>query len=333
MRRASIVLMLALIGCSEAYANADPHEAVVTTADVHAFIQAFRSLDADDPGCAPLERYLSSGTPGLEAFRKFIGDAEDLCAAIRSDPDSYASIAAAPEIFDTAAEGIEDLYMRFRDFYPPAVFPDVYFLVGRGMSSGMAMDRGIILSAERNTSSTDGMTCLVAHELVHAQQKYPKLTMRWPGSPSFLSGTVLAYSVKEGAADMIADVFAGCPPSPGRVEYAKRQGPALWREFREEMLGHDFTPWLYNGKRGDRPSDMGYYMGYLITRAYYDKAADKQVAIGEILTIRDFEAFLEASGFDGCLPSVIRCAGISAPGVRSAPRPDLGGRDPEPTDP
>jgi hypothetical protein len=38
-------------------------------------------------------------------------------------------------------------------------------------------------------------------------------------------------------------------------------------------------------------------MGYRITQAYYDRAPDKRQAITDILSIRDFDAFLAASGY------------------------------------
>jgi hypothetical protein len=38
-------------------------------------------------------------------------------------------------------------------------------------------------------------------------------------------------------------------------------------------------------------------MGYRITQAYYNRATDKTKAIGEILAVRDYDAFLAASGY------------------------------------
>ena len=62
------------------------------------------------------------------------------------------------------------------------------------------------------------------------------------------------------------------------------------------MSGKDFQGWLYSSQAG-RPNDLGYWMGYKIVKAYYDKAADKKKAIDEILHIRDFNQFLAASGY------------------------------------
>lgn len=43
--------------------------------------------------------------------------------------------------------------------------------------------------------------------------------------------------------------------------------------------------------------DLGYWMGYKITEAYFDKAKDKKEAVSEILNITDFSAFLRESGY------------------------------------
>jgi len=58
------------------------------------------------------------------------------------------------------------------------------------------------------------------------------------------------------------------------------------------------TRWLYNGSSSDgRPSDLGYFIGFRIVQAYYQKASDKQQAVSDILNIKDFERFLEQSGY------------------------------------
>lgn len=60
----------------------------------------------------------------------------------------------------------------------------------------------------------------------------------------------------------------------------------------------DTSNWLYQGNRATgRPADLGYWMGYKIAKAYYDKATDKRTAVKEILRFTDSKAFLEASGY------------------------------------
>lgn len=63
------------------------------------------------------------------------------------------------------------------------------------------------------------------------------------------------------------------------------------------MYKPDFSNWIYNANTSkDRPADLGYYVGYLITRAYYENAKDKRRAVYDILNIQDARAFYEASG-------------------------------------
>ena len=46
-----------------------------------------------------------------------------------------------------------------------------------------------------------------------------------------------------------------------------------------------------------RPADLGYYVGYKITQAYYTRQSDKRRALKDILQIGDFAKFLQASGY------------------------------------
>lgn len=59
------------------------------------------------------------------------------------------------------------------------------------------------------------------------------------------------------------------------------------------------SAWLYQGDRAPpgKPADLGYWMGYKISKAYYEKATDKRAAVKDILRYKDAKAFLEASGY------------------------------------
>lgn len=84
----------------------------------------------------------------------------------------------------------------------------------------------------------------------------------------------------EGNADFLGELISGKVVSQEPYRYAKGRELALWKDFLEDMnLGenNNFANWLHAGKRkDDRPADMGYHMEYTITKAYYEKAADKK---------------------------------------------------------
>ena len=144
-----------------------------------------------------------------------------------------------------------------------------------------------------------GLPWTIAREMVHTQQDYPWLGSM-TGGPKFLRGTLLRQSIMEGSADFIAELLTG---QPKRNTYAESHEAELWGEFRRDAKSKDYSLWLYNGWNakalGDRPADLGYWMGYRITKSYYEHAADKRQAIQDILTIRDFDKFLAASGYTG----------------------------------
>lgn len=66
--------------------------------------------------------------------------------------------------------------------------------------------------------------------------------------------------------------------------------------FVPDVDKHDISKWLYNSTM-EQPSDLGYWVGYRIVKAYYLRAADKKAAVREILQMRDPKAFLAKSGW------------------------------------
>ena len=72
--------------------------------------------------------------------------------------------------------------------------------------------------------------------------------------------------------------------------------------MRDQNLGENdsFAAWLYNtdmARPAGRAPDLGYYIGYQISKAYYDRAPDKRRAVHEILHIADCRQFLRQSGY------------------------------------
>jgi uncharacterized protein YjaZ len=125
----------------------------------------------------------------------------------------------------------------------------------------------------------------VAHELIHFNQKY-------------VIKTLLDQSIKEGAADFLGEMISGEKMSPTRHIYGDAHEAELWREFQTEMNGASFNNWMYNGLTvKDKPTDLGYYMGYKICESYYKNAKNKRQAIRDILEIKDFAAFLGKSRY------------------------------------
>jgi uncharacterized protein YjaZ len=115
------------------------------------------------------------------------------------------------------------------------------------------------------------LASITAHELIHFQQK--------PGAHALLD-----RAFTEGSADFIASLISKGNFNKHIYKYGYGHEAALWKQFRAEMAGSDVSNWLYGGTpRGDRPADLGYFVGFRIAQAYYDRATDKRQAIRDII--------------------------------------------------
>ena len=106
-------------------------------------------------------------------------------------------------------------------------------------------------------------------------------------------------SIKEGSADFIAELISGRHGNAHLHLYANPKERELWTEFKQEMNGTKTSDWLYQGDQAKgRPADLGYYIGYKISEAYYRASKDKKQAVKDILEIKDFNQFLKDSGYE-----------------------------------
>ena len=296
IRVGTVVFGCIVIACSSAGLD----EAVVSVSDVHRFVDAEHRMTPADSTCGPFDSYFSEGTAGLSAYaRKFSVGRTDLCAAFRKRRARYVALDTLLPALDSAAAKIRNLFARFKGISQSAKMPDVYVVVGTGIAGGTTIgwrSPKVLIGAELLRSAT-GLPWTVAHELGHTQQDYSwwgALT----GGPTFLRATLLRQSITEGVADVVAEVLTG---EQKRSGYGEAHEAALWVEFQRDMHRRDYGGWLYNGRSqraaDGRPADIGYWVGYRIARAYYDRGPDKSRALHEMLTIRDFDAFLVASGY------------------------------------
>lgn len=292
-----------------------PEAVRLVTDDLPRFYDAFdRAVAEADAG--PLDpkvferHYLRQGTPGLQAFDALaIGGAEQLAAAVSSQRQYYDAVRGnvlAVHTSPVVRDSVRAVLERLDAIYPDASFPDVFFVVGRLRTGGTLSSRGLLIGVELfvrdsvtpttelspwqqvNTRSFDALPHIVAHEAVHAQQRLRTLMRR----------SRLARALVEGGADFVASLASGQTLSPATHAYGIRHETEVWRDFEDGMEGDDLTGWFY-GVPSDplRPSDLGYFVGYRIAQAYYDRIPDKRVALREIVRLRDPAALLRESGY------------------------------------
>ena len=301
-----------------ARAHAHPDSARIVAEDIPRFWAAYDASTPETRAAALDSLYLEPGSEGLRdmLFRR-IGSAEALAQVVNAHPRYLASARASTLRAAEFEPRIREAFRRLEEVYPDAVFPDVYFLIGRMNSGGTTSPRALLIGTELYGRTPEMpldelgswhravlqpielIPHIVAHELIHYQQEYAD------------GQTLLRQALVEGVADFVAELISGRHINAAAAEYGDAHEALLWCEFEDQMEGTDVSRWLYNGDQSvDRPADLGYYMGYRIARAYHAQAPDKRQAVHDMLRIQDFRAFLDASGY----AAQFGCGGV-APGA------------------
>ncbi len=180
-------------------------------------------------------------------------------------------------------------YLALKNLYPAATFPAAYFGIGTfNVGGNYERNVGLVIGSEMHELPT--IQVLVAHEVVHAQQQI-----------LYTYRIILEQCLVEGGADFVCELITGHVATPAPHAWAKGREKEVWQEFvRDQNLGQNasWALWLYGGDRpAGRPSDVGYYIGYEICRAYYERAPNKRQAIHDILHITDARDFLRRSHY------------------------------------
>jgi uncharacterized protein YjaZ len=110
--------------------------------------------------------------------------------------------------------------------------------------------------------------------------------------------SLLGLTIREGTAEFFSKLAAGRYTQNEAEEFVLNNEKRLWREFQPVMLGRETGDWMWNKpKDPDQPYHVAYVMGARIVSAYYEKAHDKGQAVRDILSVVDFEKFLDESGY------------------------------------
>jgi len=291
---------------------------VVFTDDIDHFWEAFDSIQTTDEYNKQLDYinrlYIDKATVGLQSFMKSRRYKDSLYVYLINElPKFWASLRPNTLKIKEQVPELEKSIEKFRMLYPELTDAKMYFTIG-GLNSGGTADKDMILigseigAADANVDtsefvddawllwlkdlfkkqSLDHLVYLNTHEYVHTQQNSD-------------SRRVLNKSLKEGAADFIAELVVERELNSTYITYGRTHFEEVLADFKEEMFTENIQNWMFNGGRHPKCGDLGYFMGYAICKAYYEKAEDKKAAIKTIMEL-DFSddefmvEFLNQSG-------------------------------------
>jgi alpha/beta hydrolase family protein/predicted Zn-dependent protease DUF2268 len=290
--------------------HSDPEKTRFITADIERFWKAYdkaMAAPAEDRVAIFQRDYIDPGTVGLKDWAASGRlNAKTLVKTLDARPNFFKAIRPLTAGLDAQSPRTVSAFRKLKELYPDAIFPEAYFVIGQLQSGGTSSSNGLLMGAEMFSQSpgtpvselndwergaimpAKDIPSLVVHESVHFQQKYLGL------------GGLLCACLKEGSADFLSVLTAGelVARMDATHKWANARERELWLEFQKEIDGKDTSRWLYGSSGGNgRPVDLGYWMGYKISEAYFKKASDKKQAVRDMLLIKNCKEFLNASGY------------------------------------
>lgn len=296
------IALIAVLVTPPLPAIAATHEPVIHTDDVTRFYALYDATDGR-PTVEQIEtEYLAKGTQSLSEFAKLRRvTAERIAAGIDTDPAMYRKAKDCLAVLPAVKERLVAALGKLSALYPEARLPPVAIVVGRGRPVGIANQAGVTIGLEALCAADfmgmdveDRFVHVIAHEYGHTQQP-ASLTEFEAGDAE---ATVLRGSLAEGAAEFISELISGSVGNARHAAWTRGKEAEIEAAFARDMDGTDLSPWLYNYRKGsDEPYDLGYWVGYRITKAYYLRAREKKAAIKDIIEMDDPKAFLAKSGW------------------------------------
>ena len=288
----------------------DPYKAKLVTSDVQNFWKAYDLAQKDTANRLAIYKkyYLDPASPGMQDY--FAYKVSSLANFVRGHDKRarfYASIRKSTEKVESQKKQIQQSFVNFKNMYPAARFPNMYFIIGSFTSGGTASDNGLLIGLDQaagsanvnvselslwernNLTDIDALPYLMAHELIHYQQK-------GMGSDTTLLKSVMV----EGMADFIGELISGKTANPRLHTWAKGREKQIWADFKKDMYLNKANHWIANSdeETADKPADLGYWVGYYICKAYYQNSPDKKKAIDDMLHVKDYKQFYSLSKAD-----------------------------------
>lgn len=293
-----------------AFSNGINAQKIIST-DINNFWIAYDSIQKNNKDKSEtIDRlFLDKKTDGLKAFmeiKKFGKD--DYLNVIEKYPNFWNSIRPNTFIDSKKIKTINTAFKHFKKLYPNNSKGNIYYTIGTLKSGGTTHHEDLLLGVEKLTGNQNTdvsefekeslrkmflftnpsqLEQVTVHEFIHTFQKNGEVN-------------VLSKAIKEGSCDFIAELALNKKFTAHYLDYGAKNYEQVQSDFRSEMLSQKFDNWFYNSDA--KNPDLGYFVGYVISKKYYENTADKKTAVKNIIEL-DFNnetavlEFLIKSGY------------------------------------
>ena len=297
MKKNCLGLAFAVVAWISICVPAQSAETMIHTDDVDLFYKVYDAADGH-PTAEQLQRdYLDAGSEGLHNLAKLRNvSGVRIADTLSKHPELYVKARGCTAALPRVRERVEVALRNLVRLYPQARTPPVTIAVGRGKPvgvgspvTGLQIGLEALCSAEwMNPNVEDRFVHVIAHEYAHVQQVRELADDEHP--------TVLERSLIEGAAEFVAALTSGKTGYAHFDALTKGREREIETAFVADVDQTELSRWVDNSTM-EKGNDLGYWVGYRICKAYYQRATDKRQALREILELSDPHAFLAKSGW------------------------------------
>lgn len=202
---------------------------------------------------------------------------------------------------------------KFAELYPKAVFPKTYIVPDLLNGTGTLTESSLYIGADMFAKSDrmpmqnlndwqlatitayGNMKYDLVHELMHFQQSYAGNE-----NTQFLFGKLIEEGVCDFLVSLLTEGNEVSPSVQRNLDYLSKPDnfEFIMNELKRDIYSSDLSKWMHNGGAiTDRPSNLGYTMGFLICKSYYENSTDKKQAVYELLNTDDFTKIIKESTF------------------------------------
>ncbi|WP_126973653.1 DUF2268 domain-containing putative Zn-dependent protease [Gynurincola endophyticus] len=292
------------------------------TEDVVRFWNAYDKIIATDNYHDQLQiiqkEYLQPASAGLKQFAEILNYTDSgYINSIRTAPHFWKTMRqntlTALKLSKEVNASIDQLKKNYPELKPAAL----YFVIGLGNSGGKPIGNDLVIGLEVaagdstvNTSElksdflkkvfarqeVSNIISLAIHEYIHTQQV----------SDRHENNYILKQALIEGSCDFLAELITGIPLKSPYMEYGKKNAEKVKADFRKDLVKPSLRDWFYNGTQAE-VGDLGYYVGYTISKKYYEQIKNKKEAIKTLISLnysddeKVFELLNNSKYFNGSL--------------------------------
>lgn len=293
MKRIGLAVMFGTLACMAGAAEAPK----IQIEDVERFYEIYDAAGGR-PSVEQLQRdYLDAGTDGLRTLAKIRNvTAASIANMLAKRPALYSNAKRCLQALPQVRRRLDVSMRTLVELYPQARIPPVTIVVGHGKPVGVGYpDTGLQIGLEAlcavewfNPNVEDRFVHVIAHEYAHVQQVAAHTDEQ--------QHTVLQRSLLEGIAELVAEITSGKTAYSHFDALTRGRERDIETRFLADQDQTDLSQWLDNSTV-DKPGDLGYWVGYRIAKAYYQRHRDKARAVRELLEMSDAKALLAESGW------------------------------------